>query len=139
MQACGTAVENRHPEQDADFDCLVALGRILPAHVVARFDCPDLDDPRMLWGSAEFFRWYMADGTKRDFPLDYDELVEFVAMRDRCSTLEAEREVCLNSLARKGDRELWSKIVELGYAGLTRFFAEEEYGPSLGPDYAESQ
>ncbi|RZI40369.1 hypothetical protein EGT07_23795 [Herbaspirillum sp. HC18] len=138
MQAFEAAVERRDFEQDGSFDRLVASGRILPAEVVARFDCPDLDDPRMLWGSAEFFRWYMADGTKRERPLDYDELVEFIAMRDRCSNLEAEREVCLNSLARKGDQEVWSRIVELGYVELTRFFAEEEYGPSLAPEFAES-
>lgn len=125
MQAFGTAVKI-HGVDDDVFDRLVRERKIVPAAEVARFDCPDLDDSRMLWGSAEFFRWYLADGTRRSRPLDYDELVEFISFRDRCSSVEAEREVCLHSRARKGDQAVWSEIVTLGYVELTRFFADEE-------------
>lgn len=111
-----------------DIDDLVAQGKALFEEDIARFDCPDLDDRRMLWGSAEYFRWYSADGKKREAPLDYDELLELVMFRDRCSAEDAEREVSLNSRARVGDKAKWNLVIQLGYLDWTREFAKGVYG-----------
>jgi hypothetical protein len=110
-----------------DYDDLVAQGKALYESDIARFDCPDLDDERMLWGSAEYFRWYFADGKKREVPLDYDELVDLFLARG-LSPEEAEYEVSLNSRAKAGDKAMWDLVVQLGYKDWTRAFANEEYG-----------
>lgn len=110
-----------------DYDDLVDQGKALHDSDIARFDCPDLDDPRMLWGSAEYFRWYTADGVKRAAPLDYDELVALVLFRDRCSLEDAEHEVSLNSRAKVGDKAMWEKVIKFGYLEWTRLFASEVY------------
>lgn len=113
-----------------DYDDLVARGLALYEEDIARFDCPDLDDRRMLWGSAEYFRWYSADGKKRSDPLDYDELIKLVMYRDRCTAEDAEREVSLNSRARVGDKAKWILVNQLGYLDWTRDFAIGVYGVS---------
>lgn len=110
-----------------DYDDLVDQGKALHESDIARFDCPDLDDSRMLWGKAEYFRWYTVDGKKRAAPLDYDELVALVQYRERCSAEEAEHEVSLNSRARPGDKAMWQLVVKLGYLEFVREFASEEY------------
>lgn len=115
-------------QDDGQFDRLVEAGLAIPDEEVARFSCPDLEDPSMLWGSPEFFRWYYADGKKRSQPLDYDELVDLICRRDHCTTDEAEREVTFHSRARKGDKELWKRIEQLGYADFANYFAQGEYG-----------
>lgn len=111
-----------------DYDDLVARGLALYEEDIARFDCPDLDDRRMLWGSPEYFRWYTADGKKREAPLDYDELLELVMYRERCTAEDAEREVSLNSRARVGDKAKWKLVVQLGYQDWAREFAKGVYG-----------
>lgn len=110
-----------------DYDDLVDQGLALHESDIARFDCPDLDDPRMLFGSAEYFRWYFIDGQKRAAPLDYDELVALFCYREKCSADEAEHEVSLNSRARVGDKAMWEKVVKFGYLPYVREFASEEY------------
>lgn len=115
-------------QDDGLFDRLVDEAKLLPEDEVARFSCEDLEHPSMLWGSPEFFRWYNADGTKRDCPRDYDELVELIAFRDRCSVDDAEREVSLHSRARPGDKEVWKLINSLGYADYVNDFAQGVYG-----------
>ncbi|WP_395398696.1 hypothetical protein ACHMW6_00110 (plasmid) [Pseudoduganella sp. UC29_106] len=110
-----------------DYDDLVLQGKALYESDIARFDCPDLDDPRMLWGSAEYFRWYTADEKKREAPLDADELIQLFCNRG-LSAEDAEREVYLNSRAKQGDKAMWDMVVQLGYKDWTRAFAQEEYG-----------
>ena len=111
-----------------DYDDLVAQGKALHESDIARFDCPDLDHPSMRWGSAEYFRWYFADGKKREAPLDSTELIALILYRDGCSEEDAEHEVFLNSRAKPDDKEQWRLVVELGYLDWTREFANEEYG-----------
>lgn len=108
-----------------DYDDLVDQGKALHGNDIARFHCPDLDDLRMMWGSAEYFRWYSADGKKRAAPLDYDELVQLVKFRDECSLADAEHEVSLNSRAKVGDKSMWKLVVELGYLEYADLFAVE--------------
>ena len=109
---------------DGLFDQLVEDAKLLPEETVARFNCPDLEHPSMVWCGPEFLRWYFADGQKRNAPLDYDELVELIAFRDRCSTDEAEREVSLHSRAKPGDKDVWKLINSLGYADYVNDFAK---------------
>lgn len=115
-------------ENDGLFDQLVADAKLLPEETVARFKCPDLDHASMVWRGPEFFRWYDADGKKRAVPRDYDELVELIAFRDLCTTVEAEREVSLHSRAKRGDKEVWKLINSLGYADYVNDFAQGVYG-----------
>jgi hypothetical protein len=113
---------------DGLFDRLVDDHKLLPEETVARFHCPDLEHPSMVWGGPEYFRWYDADGRKRDCPRDYDELVELIAFRDRCTKDEAEREVSLHSAARPGDKEVWKLINSLGYSDYVNDFAQGVHG-----------
>lgn len=116
-----------HVAKHLDYDDLVDQGKALHSSDIARFDCPDLEDPSMLWGAPEFFRWFTADGKKREAPLDYDELVALVRYRDRCSLDDAEREVCMHSRAKRGDKEMWKLVVKFGYLEWTSLFASEEF------------
>ncbi|MGK5033154.1 hypothetical protein [Janthinobacterium sp. MDT1-19] len=111
-----------------DYDDLVLQGKALHPSDIARFDCPDLDDSRMMWGKAEYFRWYFADGKKREAPLDADELIALIRYRDRCSHEDAEHEVFLNSRAKSGDKQMWKLVIDLGYLDWAREFANEEEG-----------
>ena len=116
-----------HVARPLDYDDLVDQGKALHVSDIARFACPDLEDPMMLWGRPEYFRWYTADGKKRIAPLDYDELVALVQYRDKCSLDDAEREVSLHSRAHKGDKQQWDLMVKFGYVEWADMFAAEEF------------
>lgn len=57
--------------------------------------------------SAEYFRWFTEEGTSRPRPLDEDELVKFLVAECDATIKEARRRVKEESLAKKGDKQLW--------------------------------
>lgn len=57
--------------------------------------------------SAEYFRWFAEDGVSRTRPLDEDELVKFLVAECDATIKEARRRVREESLAKKGDKQLW--------------------------------
>jgi hypothetical protein len=96
-------------DHDAEYDQLVDVGLIIPEEEILRMTPPCHDEFK---DDAEFFRWREYGGKARPHPLDFDELVAFMVNEYGYDMANAVEKVARESHARRGDKDLWRRLLD---------------------------
>lgn len=97
-------------DHDAEYQQLIAAGLIIPEEEILRMTPPCHDEFQD--DVAEFFRWHEYGGKTRPRPLDFDELAAFMVDDYGYRLADAEEKVSRESHARRGDKDLWRRLLD---------------------------